>query len=104
MLALGFAVDFAEKGFLVLCLFIAGVLVLELARGVKGFVELRWDIVSWRGPGTVFGGVGGLPVEGLLTVAADGSMFSRGLRNMVIGCSGPWQGEHLVELGVVVDR
>jgi len=64
----------------------------EFERGVRGFVELvRKDIVDvedgWSGVEELFGGVGGLPVEGLRGVLSGvGLAFSRGFRNILLSC------------------
>jgi hypothetical protein len=84
-----FAGVFAFVAFLaVLCFAVAGRLLFEFGRGVKGFVDMVEG--SERGAEMPCGGVGGRPVEGKMGLE-EGFAFARGLRNislwMVIGAS-----------------
>jgi hypothetical protein len=61
----------------------AGTFVLDVGRGVNGLLEPRLAMVAGGGGARVsFGGVGGLPVEGLKGVFFDELALSRGLRNI----------------------
>lgn len=63
-----------------------------VGRGVRGFVELFVDMVGGdtvvrRVRSDFGGGVGGLPVDGLMDFSTDSNAFSRGFRNMVVYAS-----------------
>ena len=84
-----FAGVFAFAAFLaVLCFAVAGRLLFEFGRGVKGFVDIVEG--SERGAEMPCGGVGGRPVDGKMGLE-EGFAFSRGLRNIslwiIIGAS-----------------
>lgn len=82
MLALGLAGVLEVVGFFDPCFIAAGTFVLDVGRGVSGLVEPRETMVAGRGTRVLFGGVGGLPVEGFNGVVFEGLAFSRGLRNI----------------------
>lgn len=82
ILLFGFAPFFVNAVFLTLDLG-KGAFVFELGRGVRGFVEDLEAIVAGMDGRMPLGGVGALPVEGLIGVSAAGLDASRGFRNIV---------------------
>jgi len=68
-----------------LCRVLGGTLVFEFGRGVRGFVDPLEAIAAGDSRGVrLFGGVGGLPVDGFSGVSIAAEAFSRGLRNMQV--------------------
>jgi len=85
MLALGFPTALPAGVFFTVGRLLDGALIFELGRGVRGLVGPRDAIVD-VGCRDVrpFGGVGGLPVDGLRGVSAVGDEFPRGFRNIIV--------------------
>ena len=85
MLALGLPGILGTDVFFMLERALDGTLVLEFGRGVRGLVDPPDAIVARGSRGVrIFGGVGGLPVDGFSDVSIAADAFSRGLRNMTI--------------------